>query len=206
MKRREALKSIALSTGVVLSSGTFIGILRAAEKSINAGWQPVFLNAEESVAVSRIADVIIPASDSPGALDVGVPQFIDLLLKDVFTGADSDKFRKGLQVFLGRFEQGNGSAFHESPEQSQRAFVEQGYGSAAADQEQVLGLIENSEPPEDRNDEYYLWSFLVTQRELTIKAYFTSEKVGEQVLSYDPIPGRYDPCIPVEKVGNVWTF
>ena len=37
-------------------------------------------------------------------------------------------------------------------------------------------------------------------RELTIVGYFTSETVGKTVLHYDPIPGRYDGCIPLAEV------
>ena len=43
-------------------------------------------------------------------------------------------------------------------------------------------------------------------KELTLLGYFTSEPVGKNVLHYDPIPGRYDGCIPLSEVGNKsWT-
>jgi hypothetical protein len=43
-------------------------------------------------------------------------------------------------------------------------------------------------------------------REATILGYFTSEEVGRKVLHYDPVPGRYDPCVPIGDVGSVvWT-
>ena len=46
----------------------------------------------------------------------------------------------------------------------------------------------------------------LTVQELVITGYFTSEQVGKTVLHYDPIPGRYDACIPISEVGNVnWT-
>lgn len=206
MNRRQALKSIALSTGVVISSTSFVGILQAAEKSTAADWTPVFLNKEEMIAVSRIADVILPASQTPGALDVGVPQFIDLLLKDIFTVEQSDKFRKGLHLFMQRFEKENGKPFHKSKEKLQRKFVEQLYSVSPERTKSIYSLVAGDAASAVNEDDYYFWSFLVTQRELTIKSYFTSEQVGEKVLSYDPIPGRYDPCIPVEDVGNVWSF
>jgi len=206
MNRRQALKSIALSTGVVISSTSFVGVLQAAEKSAGAGSLPVFLNKKEMIAVSRIADVILPASQTPGALDVGVPQFIDLLLKDIFTVEESAKFRKGLQLFMQRFKQENGSPFHKSKEKLQRKFIEQMYSVSPEKTKSIFNLVAENVAPAGNEDDYYLWSFLVTQRELTINSYFTSEQVGEKVLSYDPIPGRYDPCIPVEDVGNVWSF
>ena len=43
-------------------------------------------------------------------------------------------------------------------------------------------------------------------RSATILGYFTSETVGKTVLHYDPVPGRYDGCLPIAEVGNRnWT-
>ena len=43
-------------------------------------------------------------------------------------------------------------------------------------------------------------------RDLTLIGYFTSETVGRTVTQFDPIPGRYDACVPLSEVGNrSWT-
>ena len=50
-------------------------------------------------------------------------------------------------------------------------------------------------------------SFFAKMKELTLTGYFTSEKVGKEVLNYDPIPGDYKGCRDIEEVGNVnWTI
>jgi len=36
--------------------------------------------------------------------------------------------------------------------------------------------------------------------------YYTSEKVGEEILSYDPVPGVFQGCIPLSDVGNAWSL
>jgi hypothetical protein len=39
-----------------------------------------------------------------------------------------------------------------------------------------------------------------------VLGYFTSEQVGRNVLLYDPVPGRYDGCVPIDQVGRRnWT-
>lgn len=43
-------------------------------------YTPRFLTAEEYRQVSRVADLIIPRTDTPGAVDAGVPQYIDDVL------------------------------------------------------------------------------------------------------------------------------
>jgi len=43
-------------------------------------------------------------------------------------------------------------------------------------------------------------------KSMAIWAYFSSEEIGKNVLAYDPIPGTYEPCIPVSEVGNRWSL
>jgi hypothetical protein len=45
-------------------------------------------------------------------------------------------------------------------------------------------------------------AYLKNVREMGIWAWKTSEQIGENVLWYDPIPGQYIACGPVEELGN----
>ena len=48
--------------------------------------------------------------------------------------------------------------------------------------------------------------FFPLLREYTLLGYFTSERVGREVLHYDPVPGRWAPCVPLAEVGDrLWT-
>jgi len=51
-----------------------------------------------------------------------------------------------------------------------------------------------------------IYKFLLATRTYTITGYFSSELVGEKILSYDPVPGAWEPCIPVEDIGNAWSL
>jgi hypothetical protein len=42
--------------------------------------QPQFFSQSDFAMVSRIADLIIPATDTPGAIGAGVPAYIDLVI------------------------------------------------------------------------------------------------------------------------------
>ncbi len=43
-------------------------------------YQPKFFTAPELATVSRLADLIIPKTDTPGAVEAGVPQYIDFVV------------------------------------------------------------------------------------------------------------------------------
>ncbi|MFT7034738.1 MAG: hypothetical protein ACJA2S_003256 [Cyclobacteriaceae bacterium] len=206
MDRRKALKSISLSTGFVVSSSTFFSLLQSCTEKDKIEWIPQFFNKEEAIVISEISNIILPPDDLPGALDVDVPRFIDLLMKDVFDKDFTDKFMKGLKIFTSRFEIEYGSEFHESSQEEQQELVNKAFSASETETKNILTLISKKEAPADKKEKYYLYSFLVTLRDLTIKSYFTSEKIGEEVLSYDPIPGRQEGCVPVEDIGNVWAF
>jgi hypothetical protein len=42
----------------------------------------------------------------------------------------------------------------------------------------------------------------MSTRDYTIFGYYSSEKVGKEVLNYDPIPGGFDPCVPLDELGG----
>ena len=104
MDRRKALKSISLSTGLVISSGTFLSLLQSCQEKDAINWIPVFLSKDDAITVSEIANIILPKTDLPGAIEMSVPQFIDLLMKDVFSDEQNEKFLSGLRVFNKQFE------------------------------------------------------------------------------------------------------
>ena len=82
MNRREALK-----TGAALAA--VVPFLEAAD------WKPALFNAHQNETVIALTDLIIPATDTPGAKAALVNRYIDLLLKD---GPESerDRFVSGL--------------------------------------------------------------------------------------------------------------
>ena len=79
--RRESLKIIgAISTTCAFpfSAGELYGQHEHPAAAAQAALpKPSFFSAAEMAQITRIADLIIPATDTPGALAAGVPAYID---------------------------------------------------------------------------------------------------------------------------------
>jgi glucoside 3-dehydrogenase (cytochrome c) hitch-hiker subunit len=83
MNRREALK-----TGAAIAFS--VPFLEAAE------WSPSLFTAHQNETVISLIDLIIPATDTPGAKAALVNRYMDLLLKDG-DAAERDRFLAGLK-------------------------------------------------------------------------------------------------------------
>ncbi|MGB3542004.1 gluconate 2-dehydrogenase subunit 3 family protein, partial [Rubrivirga sp.] len=99
--RRSALRRLSAVLGgvatVPLASGLLAGCktpggaeLAAYEYQTLTGTQPILLAA--------IVDQIIPETDTPGAAEAGVPQFIDMMLTDWYAPEERDQFVAGLDA------------------------------------------------------------------------------------------------------------
>ena len=80
--RREALRKTALMMGAAISASAFAGLMQGCKTTPELTYVPRFFNEDQGRLVMEVAEIIIPKTDTPGAKDVGVPGFIDTMLKD----------------------------------------------------------------------------------------------------------------------------
>ncbi|MDP3312841.1 gluconate 2-dehydrogenase subunit 3 family protein [Lutibacter sp.] len=204
MKRRTALKNLSLSFGYVVATPTIINILSSCTESVET-WKPLFLSSEEKHLVTHLVDIILPASEIPGALDVNVPQFIDKMYKEVEFESNQKIFQKGATIFIQKFEDN----FEKRVEKGFRQEIEQLFETyfklPIFETEKIIQeqRLTESEVSNSRKEDYLMYKFLFSVRNYTLFGYYTSEKIGKEVLTYDPIPGAYKGCLPIETLGNV---
>lgn len=185
MNRRDALKQTAMIMGYAVSASTFAGVMAGCEASGTPGWKPSFLTEEQGNLVAELAECIIPTTDTIGAKDALVHEFIDVMYGKFMKPDEKANFSAGLL----EVEKVSQSAHNKS-------FTQLGFD----EQTSVLtGIAKASEGKKG--------SFFSKMKELTTVGYFKSERVGREVLNYLPIPGAYKGCVPLEEVGNVnWTI
>lgn len=192
MDRREALKRTAWIMGGVISAPAIAGVLKGCKAKPVMDWKPVFLNEQQASLVSQVSEIIIPRTDTPGAKDVGVPSFIDQMLKEAYNPEDQERFTSGLQAFNEEAKKAYGEAFTDMDEEDQAAFVKKTHDEA-------IEAERTSDPVPER-------PFILMMKELTMLGFFNSEPGATQVLQYVAVPGAYKGCIPLSEAGNGKTW
>jgi len=191
MNRREALKYTTITLGAALSATTTAAILQGCTAEPGSDWIPGTLSPTQAEALAAMAETILPATDdSPGARDVHVHRFIDTLLTDWANDETRQEWMEGFQ------------ALHQelTGKTKDPAFNK----LSAEDQEAALRAINEralSGAPNTATD-----SFFLELKGQVIGGYFSSKEVGMNILAYDPVPGEYLGCIPVEEVGKAWSL
>jgi hypothetical protein len=179
ISRREAIRRAAALLGVALSPPLLDQALRA-QSTPSAGAPAATFTAAQAATVAAIAGRILPRTDTPGAGEVGVPAFIERMYREFLPPSDRALFAAGLA---------------EIAAQSARAHRRDFTALTPAQQDDLLREAARAAQTKER-------TFFHVMRELTILGYFTAEEVQKKILHYDPIPGRWDACLPLAEVGN----
>lgn len=187
MNRRNAIKQTALVIGgTTISTSLLTGLLTSCQPEPGITWTPVFLDENEGATLTRALDTLIPTTDTPGALDAGVPEFLDKLAKDYLPKEDQEKFRAGLAKMNADSEEKYGKSFAKASKEQQTELITQ-YDNEA--------FGEN--PKDDEAIEFYRdfkssagWAFC------------TSERGAKEHLQFVFDPGSYTGCVPLAEVGG----
>jgi hypothetical protein len=181
MRRRDVLRSLsALALGPLLfpmSPAERLRLGAALHAAPDVGILKV-LDARTSALVAAIADTILPRTDTPGALDAGVVEFLDRLLDAWHTEIERTQFLAGLEAFDGRCREATGGTFDALDGAGRAGFLN---GIDGAPRGANPGSAE---------------SFYARLKEVTIYAYLTSQAVQDAVFRVPIIPGRFEGCVP----------
>ncbi|KAA3634423.1 MAG: gluconate 2-dehydrogenase subunit 3 family protein [Bacteroidetes bacterium] len=203
MDRRTILKTMTLSLGGMIATPVMLELLSSCTRQEPLSWQPLFLDKESLPLITNLVDIILPASDTPGAIDVDVPQFLDLVLKEVATPEEQEHFNKGVDIFDKRFEERFGVSSSKGEKAQFEAMLDQYFNKSEEEQEAIFEQMELWSEAGNKLEEFYLYMFLIFTRHYTLFGYFNSKQVGTQVLDYNPYPGSFEGCIPLDPDKNV---
>lgn len=173
MQRRELLRLIAATTGMA-----FIGAKGGfAYQQTEVG--KIVFSAEEIAFFDEVAEVIIPATDTPGAKDAEVGKFMSIFVSDCYDKAQQDSFRASIELLKAYAQDAYDKPFLELDDSQRLAFIED---LARLARNQAAAAKEGEEPEPH-------WFTPIHQ--LVLFGFFTSEKGATEVLRYEPVPGEY---------------
>jgi gluconate 2-dehydrogenase gamma chain len=185
MNRREAMHGLAIMFGAELLLPIRTAVAQGIDP-VDLSGATLFSEAMREQAAA-LAETIIPATDTPGAREAGVADFIEFMLQEWYPDEDRERFIDGMTRLQQLCQQ-----------RYQKQFADLG----TDDQAEIVASLQNGQAT---NFEDGGQAFFLHVKQLTIFGYYTSE-IGMTVeRRYLPVPGQYDGDYPYENVGTLFT-
>jgi hypothetical protein len=186
--RREAIKQLALLIGVSLSASSLSALAASFANTTDFKRRSkTLLNPQQLALVRELGELIIPTTDTPGAIAAGVHDFINYQLVYCFSKEDQTFHLKNLDRIAKIAQEEFGKSF------------------IAATKEQQIDLLTRMEKPaapftqDDRN-------YFKQLKSLVVFGYYTSEIGATQELKYLAIPGGYKGNVKIKEIGRTWAL
>jgi transcription-repair coupling factor (superfamily II helicase) len=170
MKRRDLLKKGVYGLAGVTLSSTLISTLQSCS-SIEK-YNPVYFSKTEFSLLSNIVDFFIPKTETPGAVDMKVPQFIDIIISETYNNESKNNFSNKLKLLIKDFKSNN---IDLSDYNSMKSKFVNDFNNKT--HQEIYNQI----------------------RDLTVWGFKTSKEIALNVLNYNPIPGYQLGCIDIDK-------
>jgi len=189
MKRRKVIKLSAY-----VASGSLIGMLSNACKTDSIaidleGYTPSFLSKDQYSFINSFADTLLPETDTPGAVSVGVPQIYDSIMNNILTADQKNKALSQLQDLMKHVKAKNMQT-----------------GLLKLSEEERLQLFTSVDKGLSDQDSQIAKTYKTVKNQI-IQYYLNTEEVGTKLLNYLPVPGEYNACVSLEELGGkAWTI
>jgi hypothetical protein len=176
ISRRDVIRNLVISVGGSSLLSACGG--RVTLETLAPGSSPRFYGEREMALLSRVSDLLLPRTDTPGALDVHVPAVLDQLMAEWANGETQSEHRAvlaALDTALGTRARGD--------------FLDASDVVAEQALEAVDAAAFDGAGPEG-------WSGL---KGLITQAYFATEAGAVEEQGWVAVPGRWDPCAEREE-------
>lgn len=183
MNRRDVIRNVAMMLGGAFSAPTLMAMNHWEHSTTPEALGEAFsLSDMQRKIVAEVAEMIIPPTTtngeaSPGAKEVGVPAFIEMMLKDCYTQPEHLSFKEG----LASLEQVKFLDLNEAERRGVLKYLEQ--------QTKAEWKARLANPSAQNSKGLPFWRLI---KELTLLGYFTSEAGIKASFEYVQIPGKLE--------------
>jgi hypothetical protein len=188
MKRRKAIGRILLAGG-----GTVAAYSGYKWYDLKRTPDLTYLDQSRDL-IADLAETIIPATDTPGAKEARVHDYIILMIKDCTDIKSQNKFIGGLKDLehycASVYERSFAKCTENEKQQVLKHFEEKGRNYKG-----IIGKAQNR---------FLGKSFFNTLKEYTASGYCSSEIGATKGLAYVHIPGKFLGCIPMQPGQKSW--
>ncbi|OKS86859.1 gluconate 2-dehydrogenase subunit 3 family protein [Mucilaginibacter polytrichastri] len=187
MNRKKAIQSLLALAAVGVSS---VSVYKWASDG-NA----VSIDAlpQKKQLIADLADTIIPRTDTPGAKDAHVEDFIIKMIKEI-----DPKTQRHFLAGLGSLEKYTidkyDHPFTECTPQQKIAVLKHFEDKATYS----IGILNKI------NNKFLGTPFFNKLKDLTVEGYCTSQLGATQGMAYDYVPVKFVACIPLQKNQKAW--
>lgn len=189
MNRRDAIQRVALLLGGTFSAPTLLA-MEKWETSLSKKVPVAHLTFtdRQKLIIAEVAELIIPKTDTPGAKDADVPEFIVMMLRDCYKSPEHTSFLEGIK----NLEKKGFMSLNTSEKTGILRQVE----SDSVEEMKVYQVRQtkmgDNEDREQMNEQAKGLPFWRLMKELTMLGYFTSEQGIKSSFDYVPIPGKLE--------------
>jgi hypothetical protein len=192
MDRRELLKAMSVSLGgsLALPDSVFARLERPFDEN-----DLKFFRPRERAQVAMIAEAIIPRTDTPGAIDAGVPGWIEIIVQDCLPPEDQKVIIDGLADLMRRCQEDHGTDIGSLAPEKQVAFLTKRHQESLAEKKEARKA--GKKPRR---------TFLEQFKDLTKFCYASSEVGATEAFDFVYVPGQWIPSMPLKEGQKAWAL
>ena len=192
MNRREALSRVAILTGgAVLGAEAFLSGCKTNTKGVS-------FSKDDIAFLNEVAETILPATNTPGAKEAKVGEFMTVMVNDCYEAKDQAIFMEGMKKLEEASKKLNNKSFMEStPAQRNTLLV-------ALDKEAKEAAAKAADEKQANPTKEFPKHYFTMIKQLTLSGFFTSEVGATKALRYVAVPGKYIGSFPYKKGDKAW--
>ena len=189
INRRHALTQLSLLLGGTLSWPTMQAMSRLEKNAQFRNETTSFtLTNEQQSLLAEVTEQIIPKTDTPGAIEAGVPAFVEMMLRDCYKKPEQQSFLEG----VAQLQQRN---FLSKSDVQNVEMLKQ----LEADTKEQMEVYQMRQTKMGDNEDKEVMKaqlkglpFWRLTKEWTLLGYYTSEKGLNANFEYVPVPGKFE--------------